>query len=265
MKRRSFIQASLTTATAAVAAAVGSGCDGTAEPSQAGQQPAKKTEASGPMVTDSAWTWGYFFDAPDRASVEKLLGNRKQSLSLYRVDRVEAIRGEAGVAIKPGATLVRVEIAARLTMPTEARTPTLLLQGVPQHPQYMSRVQRDKVKSIPELAPSKDTIAVVIPMRKSDAWWALAHDERSVHFEKMEGKKGHTAVGVSYLDRIHRKLYHTRYAVETRDHDFITYFEFDRAQTDDFKRLLAALRDTEQNPEWKYVDREYEIWMTKRE
>ncbi len=68
----------------------------------------------------------------------------------------------------------------------------------------------------------------------------LAHDERSVHFQKTEGKKGHTAIGASYVDRIHRKLYHTRYAVDTRDHDFITYFEFDRKHTDDFKRLLDS-------------------------
>jgi chlorite dismutase len=129
----------------------------------------------------------------------------------------------------------------------------------------MSRAQRDKLSSRPEFPASKDTIAVVIPIRKSAAWWALAHDERSVHFQQTEGKKGHTAVGAPYVDRIHRKLYHTRYAVETRDHDFITYFEFDRAHTDDFKRLLTALRDTEQNPEWKYVDHEYEIWMTKTE
>jgi len=44
-----------------------------------------------------------------------------------------------------------------------------------------------------------------------------------------------------------------------------TYFEFDRKHTDGFKRLLAGLRDPERNPEWKYVDREYEIWMTKLE
>ena len=217
------------------------------------------------MATDSAWTWGYFFAAPDKASVEKLSGGRKQSLTLYRVDKIEATRGEAGVSIKPGSMLVRVETAARLTMPAEAKGPTLLLQGVPQHLEYMSKAQRDKLSSRPGFPPSKDTVAVVIPIRKSAAWWALAHDERSSHFQQTEGKKGHTAIGAGYVDRIHRKLYHTRYAVETRDHDFITYFEFDRAQTDDFKRLLSALRDTEQNPEWKYVDHEYEIWMTKVE
>jgi len=32
---------------------------------------------------------------------------------------------------------------------------------------------------------------------------------------------------------------------------------------DDFKTLLGELRDTARNPEWAYVDLEYEIWMTK--
>jgi chlorite dismutase len=215
------------------------------------------------MVKDSAWTWAYFFAAPDKASVKKLFGARKQSVTLYRIDKVVAIRGDAPASIKPDSRLVRVEVAARLTATTDAKAPTLLLQGVPQHLEYMSRAQRDKLSSRPEFAASKDTIAVVIPIRKSAAWWALAHDERSGHFQQTEGKKGHTAIGAAYVDRIHRKLYHTRYAVESSDHDFITYFEFDRAHTDDFQRLLTALRDPELNPEWKYVDREYEIWMTK--
>jgi hypothetical protein len=255
----------------AVSAFLPLGCEGPAEQAkneaadQDGQQPTRKAEDAEPTATDSAWTWGYFFAASDKAPVAKLFGNRKQSLTLYRVDKIETVRGEAGASFKPGSTLVRVETAARLTAPYEAKTSTLLFRAVAQHIEYMSRVQRDKLKSVPEFPPSKDTLAVVIPIRKSDAWWALAHDERTVHFQKMEGKKGHAAIGVDYVDRIHRKLYHTRYAVETRDHDFITYFEFDRKYTDDFKRLLAGLRDTERNPEWKYVDREYEIWMTKLE
>lgn len=269
MQRRSFIPTSI--ATISFAAALMLGCDGPVESAkepaanQDRQQPAKKAESGEPTVKDSAWTWGYFFAAPDKVSVEKLFGGRKQSLTLYRVDKVDAVRGDVGVSIKPGSTLVRVETVARLSLPAEIKAPTLLLQGVPQHLEYMTKAQREKLGSIPEFPPSKDIVAVVIPIRKSAAWWALAHDERSVHFQQTEGKKGHTAIGDPYVDRIHRKLYHTRYAVETRDHDFITYFEFDQKHTDDFKRLLAGLRDTEQNPEWKYVDREYEIWMTKVE
>jgi len=168
------------------------GCDRADEPS--GERPQQKLEDA-PVAKESAWTWGYFFEAPDKAAVKSLFGERSRS----------------------------------------------------------------------ELPPGKDTVVVVIPIRKSAAWWALPHDERNPYFHKKGDKIGHTAIGAKYVERIYRKLYHTRYAVETTDHDFITYFEFDRAHTDDFKSLLAQLRDPQQNPEWAFVDREYEIWMTKME
>jgi hypothetical protein len=219
------------------------------------------------MTKGSAWTWGYFFAAADKASVQKLFGERKQALTLYRVDKVVAVRGKPGVSVSPGSIVVRVETAARLAPLADAKVPGLLFQGVPQHLQYTSKAQRDDLnrRARPELPPSKDTVAVVIPIRKTAAWWALAHDERQAHFQKKGGKLGHTAIGAEYVERIYRKLYHTRYAVESTDHDFITYFEFKRTHEDDFKTLCAKLRDPEQNPEWNFVDREYEIWMTKIE
>jgi hypothetical protein len=91
----------------------------------------------------------------------------------------------------------------------------------------------------------------------------LPADERMAYFQKKGDKIGHTAIGAKYVERVYRKLYHTRYAVETTDHDFITYFEYERKHTEDFKSLLRRLRDSQENPEWTYVDREYEIWMTK--
>ena len=62
---------------------------------------------------------------------------------------------------------------------------------------------------------------------------------------------------------MYRKLYHSRYTFSPVPYDFLTYFEFNQAYTDDFKRLLHELRETTRNPEWKYIEREYEIWMTK--
>jgi hypothetical protein len=229
------------------------------------EQPKKQENA--PVAKESAWTWGYFFAAPDKASVQGLAGKRKQSLSLYNVESIVPIRGKPGVDIKPGSTIVRVETASRLPAIADAKMPKLLFHGVPQHLEYTSRAQRDDLnkRSRAELPPSKDTVAVVIPIRKSAAWWALPQDERHAHFQKNGDKIGHTAIGAKYVERIYRKLYHTRYAVETADHDFITYFEFERAHTEDFKSLLKQLRDPQQNPEWNFVDREYEIWMTKVE
>ena len=228
-------------------------------------QPSKQEKV--PVAKESAWTWGYFFAAPDKASVQGLAGERKQSLSLYKVESVVAIRGKPGADIQAGSTIVRIETASRLPAIADANGPKLLFHGVPQHLEYTSRAQRDDLnqRSRAELPASKDTVAVVIPIRKSAAWWALPHDERHAYFQKKADTVGHTAIGAKYVERIYRKLYHTRYAVETTDHDFITYFEFDRAHTDDFKSLLKQLRDPQQNPEWNFVDREYEIWMTKIE
>jgi Chlorite dismutase len=227
----------------------------------------KKKPEDVTMTKESAWTWGYFFAAEDKASVQGLAGGRQQSLTLYRVDKIVSIRGKPAVNIAPGSKIVRVETASRLPSTGAGKTPSLLFHGVPQHLQYTSQAQRDDLnrRARAEIPPSKDTVAVVIPIRKSAAWWAMAHDQRHAHFQKKDGKIGHTAIGAEYVERIYRKLYHTRYAVETTDHDFITYFEFARAHEDDFKSLCAKLRDPQRNPEWDFVDREYEIWMTKME
>jgi hypothetical protein len=58
-------------------------------------------------------------------------------------------------------------------------------------------------------------------------------------------------------------LYHSRYLPEASNYDFLTYFEFRDADAPAFRGLLAELRDVKRNPEWRYVEREFEIWMTK--
>jgi hypothetical protein len=218
------------------------------------------------MAQESAWTWGYFFAGKDPQAIQALAGGRKSSSTFYQVEKVNAVQGKPGVTLDKGARLIRVETAARLPL-EQAKTQGLLFFGLPQHLQYTSGEQRAELnkRSRPELPPGKDTVAVIIPIRKKGAWWAKPVDERMAYFQKKGNKLGHTAIGAKYADRIYRKLYHTRYAVETTDHDFITYFEFERRHTEDFKSLLGQLRDPEQNPEWEFVDREYEIWMTKTE
>jgi hypothetical protein len=217
-----------------------------------------------PMGQESAWTWGYFFAGKDAKAIQALAGGRKSALTHYQIEKVNAVQGKPGVALDKGAWLVRMETATRLPL-EQAKAQGLLFFGLPQHLQYTTGEQRAELakQSRPELPPGKDTVAVVIPIRKKAAWWAMPVDERMAYFQKKGDKLGHTAIGAKYADRIYRKLYHTRYAVETTDHDFITYFEFERKHTEDFNSLLGQLRDPRQNPEWEFVDREYEIWMTK--
>lgn len=127
------------------------------------------------------------------------------------------------------------------------------LRGVVQHLHYTTLDERTDLtaRSCAELVPG--ATAVLIPIRKSKEWWALAHDQRSEHFHQC-----HTPVGAPYAGTIFRKLYHARYNGSL--YDFLTYFEFPEEAADKFRNLLAALRAT---PEWDYVEEELEIWMTK--
>jgi hypothetical protein len=75
-------------------------------------QPADKADSpreTPPMPKESAWTWGYFFSTKDKDAIKTLAGERKASLTLYRVDKVAAIKGKTGVAMEPGAALIRME------------------------------------------------------------------------------------------------------------------------------------------------------------
>lgn len=103
--------------------------------------------------------------------------------------------------------------------------------------------------------------AVLIPIRKSAAWWALGQDERQAHF-KPGAQPGHTALGRSFAARIYRRLYHARYLPDS-PWDFLTYFEFPDAERNTFRELLGMLRDPRQNPEWSFVEREQELWFRK--
>lgn len=128
------------------------------------------------------------------------------------------------------------------------------LRGVVQHLHYTTLDERTDLttRSRTELPPGNT--AVLIPIRKSSEWWALAHDQRGEHFHKR-----HTPVGAPYVERIFRKLYHARYLGSP--YDFLTYFEFVPEDADYFRRLLAELRAT---PEWQdHVEHEHEVWMTK--
>ena len=97
--------------------------------------------------------------------------------------------------------------------------------------------------------------AVLIPIRKSDAWWALPQDERRAIFEH---RSRHIADSMQYLPRIARRLYHARELGEP--FDFLTWFEYQPSHESAFEALLAELRASE---EWKYVDHEVDIRLVR--
>jgi hypothetical protein len=173
----------------------------------------------------------------------------------YDVEAVRPIRGEPAGGVEPGQACSRLERPGALALPD---APFI---GCTQHLVYTDAATRGELSQISRA--SSGPLAVLIPICKSAAWWALAQEERQAYFTRGR-HAGHTALGRPFAGRIYRRLYHARY-LPGSSWDFLTYFEFPESERPAFQELLAILRDPEQNPEWAFVERELEIWMRKRE
>jgi hypothetical protein len=171
----------------------------------------------------------------------------------YELERMDAVRGALVPGIEVGRRLWRLEAAGRLPV---AGAPFI---GATTHLVYTDSDVRSELLRIS--SPESGPVAVLIPIRKSAEWWGLAREQRQALV--MGGAPhGHLAIGQRYAARIYRRLYHARY-LPGSEWDFLTYFEFPRDTTAAFRELLAALRDVDRNPEWAFVDREIELWMTR--
>lgn len=108
---------------------------------------------------------------------------------------------------------------------------------------------------------------VVTPMNKTDAWWAMDWMHRESFFlpryDANENLivKGHALASEAGVPSINRRLVHAPegYGRE-ENYDFVGYFEFAEEDAPTFRAVMAALRDTEQNPEWAYVKEGPEWW-----
>lgn len=126
------------------------------------------------------------------------------------------------------------------------------LRGVTGHARYVERPEKTPLDAqSPSLGRPEATLAVLIPIRKSSAWWALPQDERRAIFEQ---RSRHIADSMQYLPRIARRLYQARELGD--DFDFLTWFEFAPEHAAAFDELLGLLRSRE---EWRYVEREVEV------
>jgi chlorite dismutase len=175
-------------------------------------------------------------------------------MTRYRVDDVRTVRGPELTTPKAGGELVRIEQAGQLADPS---APFI---GVTQHVVYTAAQERLELARIS--APESGPLAVLIPICKSAAWWSLAQDERRTFLRT--GTPGHLEIGLEYASTIYRRLYHAR-ALPASEWDFLTYFELPVERRGEFERLLARLRDADQNPEWQFVEREVEIWLSKEQ
>jgi len=129
---------------------------------------------------------------------------------------------------------------------------TWALLGVVGHERYVEGSEHEELAArSPSLGRPEATRAALIPIRKSEAWWALSQDERRAIFEE---QSRHIATGLKYLPAVARRLHHSRDLGEP--FDFLTWFEFPPADEAGFDELVAVLRATD---EWGFVEREVDI------
>ncbi len=168
---------------------------------------------------------------------------------LWRVDRIDTIVG-AGLPAAP-------RLAVHEGDATIARTPTSwVLRGMTSNTRYTNRAEVDALGARQRgLAPPQACQAALIPIRKTEAWWALAQDERRAVFEE---HSRHIVIGLQYLPAVARRLHHSRELGEP--FDFLTWFEYPPEHAAGFEELVDRLR---KSAEWRYVDREIDIRLTR--
>jgi hypothetical protein len=83
----------------------------------------------------------------------------------------------------------------------------------------------------------------------------LAQDQRRKIFEE---QSRHIEIGLEYLPAVARRLYHCRDFGEP--FDFLTWFEYAPADAEAFEALVRKLRQSE---EWRYVEREVDVRLTR--
>jgi len=162
----------------------------------------------------------------------------------WRVRRISAAVGVALPEVERLAVLEGVRIA-----PPGA---TWALLGVVGHERYVEHSEHQTLAArSPKLGRPEATRAALIPIKKSEEWWALSQDQRRRTFEE---QSRHIATGLEYLPAVARRLHHSRDLGEP--FDFLTWFEFAPAEEPGFDELVAMLRTTD---EWSFVEREVDI------
>jgi chlorite dismutase len=167
----------------------------------------------------------------------------------WAIDRITPVVGES---LAPGTRLAVAEGADAAASSDAAWS----LRGTTSHMRYTARHEAAALASVQEgLGRVHATCAALIPIRKNEAWWSLAQDERRAILEE---QSHHVALGMDYLPAVARRLHHCRDL--GGPFDFLTWFEYAPKDADRFDHLVMALRET---PEWRFVDREVDIRLTR--
>jgi hypothetical protein len=165
----------------------------------------------------------------------------------WRVRRMDAICGD-GLPVARRLSMVRGE--------ANSGGAEWVLRGFTSNLRYTSSEERKCLVSRQAgLGRDETRCAALIPIRKNEAWWQLAQDERRRIFEETSH---HIEIGHDYLPAVARQLHHSRDLGE--EFDFLTWFEYGAVDEAAFDELVRRLRETE---EWRYVDREIDIRLTR--
>ena len=180
-------------------------------------------------------------------------------LSAHALIRLE------GATLEP---LLRYEEGVRKLI--EPRGGTIeTLAGV-QRPRSYTSYAMTQFAYVPALAPQPGAacpMGVVTPQNKTAAWWAMDWMHRESFFlprydaQERLVAKGHAwaaAAGIPYIVR--RNVHAPEQYGREGNYDFVPYFEFAEEHAPIFRAVMAALRDTAQNPEWAYVREGPEWW-----
>ena len=168
---------------------------------------------------------------------------------VWQIERLECVVGDS----LP--TADRLLVVEGLEQPM-AEGAAWVLRGVTSNSRYTHRSELDALAAKQQgLGRPEATRAALIPIRKTDMWWALGQDERRTIFEETSK---HIGIGLEYLPAVARRLHHSRELGEP--FDFLTWFEYPPSAANAFEELVQRLRATE---EWRYVDREVDIRLTR--
>ena len=146
------------------------------------------------------------------------------------------------------------------------------LEGAEHTPRYSSPEMLDFAnrRAAARRPGRQATQAIIVPLSKTTRWWEMPALERQSYFyphvDRESGCEvpGHATAAEAGIPSIFRRLYHNPNGYQRAgEYDFITYFECEEQHLETFARIHQALRDTSQNPEWRFV-REGPMWMGRR-
>jgi chlorite dismutase len=170
--------------------------------------------------------------------------------------RVEAIRAVAGEGLPLVSSVDVVPGSPAEPLPGASWS----LRGIVSNERYVTHAEKASlVSQSPPLRRPEATLAALIPIRKTAAWWTMTQDARRDIFEE---QSKHIAIGSRYLPGVARRLHHCRDLGENEPFDFLTWFEYAPSDAGAFEELVAALR---RSPEWAYVEREVDVRLRRDE